>query len=126
MAIPFSTHPRRVVIPDGAHVLVAVRRDWPKIEWLRLRWLPHLYPYVDLGRRIWWLVRPSSRTWLVEMYVGVDEDVGVPHQAATRAWKVTTRDAANAYAELLAQCAYERASTPVAVGVVEAEPRAAR
>jgi len=121
--IPFATHPRRVVkLPEGTHALVVARRDWPKILWLGWKsW----YLYVDLGRRVWWLVRPS-RTWLVEYYVGVDDDLGVPHQAATRAWKVTTREAANSYAEEVAQTARAGVSPPVASGVVDAEPRAAR
>lgn len=54
--------------------------------------------YVDFARRVLWLLRPS-KTWLVEYYDGVGEDYGVPEEAATGAWRVANRLAANACAE---------------------------
>lgn len=123
MGIPFTTHPRRVVaLPGEERALVVVRRDWPKLRWSN--WGTPM-DYVDYVIRLRWLLRRRG-PWLVEYYLRVGEDLGIPHQAATGAWQLASRVAACAFAEQVAGALAGGNAVTDGDGARQVMPRAAR
>jgi hypothetical protein len=97
--VPFEISPRRVVrTPSGRHALVLVRRNAdpnPPPPWLS-NWDPRVIA------NVWhWIRRivTRDRSWLVEVFVGVDRDGTRPWRAANDAQPTPDRARANALAE---------------------------
>ncbi len=95
--IPFTSHPRRVVHGPGGPAMVAIRRN-------RYRRTSFFADATDLFRQLAFLGRRlgGDRSWLVELFDGVDQDLGaLPLQVADQRWVVPDHEAAVAGAEAL-------------------------
>ena len=97
--MPFEVYPRRVVsTPSGQPALVLVRRNAdpdPPPFWA-WNWDPRVY------RNLWCWVRRVVRrdhSWLVEIFLGVEEDGGRPDLAASDALPAPDCPCANGLAE---------------------------